>query len=157
RTGRHLLPVGLFGGAVVVAAQQLVQRPSAFGRSRAGAGRGGGLFGRRRSSTNGGVGSRFQQREAGDQRPFLLGGNRLQRFGLVANCRLLESAETSTGRKRVAQDDVFLQADQVVDRACQSGFGQHLGRLLERRGADEAAALHRRLGDAQKLRAGGGE
>jgi hypothetical protein len=64
--------------------------------------------------------------------------------------------EAGAGRDQVAEDHVLLQADQVVDLAGQGRLGEHLGRLLEAGGRDEAGALHGRLGDAQQLRAGGG-
>ena len=60
--------------------------------------------------------------------------------------------EAGAGRDQVAEDDVLLQADEVVDLAGQGRLGQHLGRLLEAGGRDEAVRLHGGLGDAQQLR-----
>src|SRR5262249_26965161 len=60
---------------------------------------------------------------------------------------ILVRAESSSSRHQVAQDDVLLQAHQVIHLARQGRLRQHLGRLLEARGADEALRLHGRLGD----------
>ena len=61
------------------------------------------------------------------------------------------SLKPGAGRDEVAEDDVLLEADEVVDLARQGGLGEHLGRLLEARGRDEAVGLHGGLGDAQEL------
>ena len=55
--------------------------------------------------------------------------------------------EAGAGRDEVAEDDVLLEADQVIDLAGQGGLGEDLGGLLEAGGRDEAIRLHRRLGD----------
>src|SRR5690606_29787186 len=55
-----------------------------------------------------------------------------------------------TGGNQLADDDVFLQAQERVDLALDRGLGQHPGRLLERRGRQEAFGGQRRLGDTEK-------
>ena len=82
----------------------------------------------------------------------VVGRRRRRRRGVQTHLRLLMRVEARPGRDQVAQDDVLLQADQVVHLAGQRRLGQHLRRLLERRRRDEALRLHRRLRDAQQLR-----
>ena len=71
----------------------------------------------------------------------------------VARVRLSNGVEVrleaGPGGDEVAEDDVLLEADQVIDLAGQGRLGQHLGRLLKARRRDEAVRLHRGLGDAQ--------
>src|SRR5438445_310268 len=57
---------------------------------------------------------------------------------------------------QVAEDDVFLEADQGIDRAREGGFGEDLGGLLEAGGADEGFGLQARLGDAEEEGLGAG-
>ena len=43
--------------------------------------------------------------------------------------------EAGAGRNDVTHDDVFLEAAQMIDLAERRRFGQHAGRVLERRRA----------------------
>src|SRR5207253_1061176 len=56
------------------------------------------------------------------------------------------------GRDELADDDVLLEAEQAVGLAGGRGPGRDPGRLLEGGGREEAAGVHRRLGDAQEHR-----
>jgi len=60
------------------------------------------------------------------------------------------------GRNQPAQNDVLLQAAQVIHASFQRCFGEHPGRLLEGGGGDEGLAGEGGLGDAQQLRFAGG-
>ena len=75
-------------------------------------------------------------------------------FRTDADFRRLVVVEAGSCGDQVTQDHVFLQTDQVVDLARESGFGQHLGRFLEASSRDEAFARHGGLGDSQQLGAG---
>ena len=57
------------------------------------------------------------------------------------------------GGYEAADDDVFLEAAERVDRAVDAGFGEDAGGLLETRRRDEAIGGKRRLGDAEQQRA----
>src|SRR3954452_594646 len=61
------------------------------------------------------------------------------------------------GRDQLADDDVLLEADQVVPGAVDRGLREHPGRLLEGGGREERRRVERRLGHAQQdgLRRGG--
>src|SRR5438034_6171960 len=63
----------------------------------------------------------------------------------------------SPGRDQLADDDVLLEADQVVARAVDGGLGEHPGRLLEGRRGEEARGVERSLRHAEQngLRRGG--
>ncbi len=72
----------------------------------------------------------------------------------VAGCTRTSASwclETGARGDEVAEDHVFLQPHQVIDLAGQRCRGQHLGRFLEARGAEEAVRLHRRLRDSEQL------
>ena len=75
---------------------------------------------------------------------------------LRGDCRLLIRLEVAVagkaaaGGNELADDDVLLQADEVVDLALDGGIGQHLRGLLEGRGRQEALRGERRLRDAHK-------
>ena len=58
-------------------------------------------------------------------------------------------AETRTGRNQAADNDVFLQAAEVVLLAQQCGFRKHLGGFLEACRRDEGIRGQGGLGDAQ--------
>ncbi len=58
--------------------------------------------------------------------------------------------ETGAGRDDVAHDDVFLEPAQVVHLGTGGRLGQHAGRVLERRRAEETLGFERRLGDAEQ-------
>ena len=58
--------------------------------------------------------------------------------------------QAGTGRDQTADDDVFLQAAQVVAGAADGSFGQHAGGFLERGRRDERLGRQRGLGDAQQ-------
>src|SRR5438094_833419 len=55
-------------------------------------------------------------------------------------------------RDQAAHDDVLLETDEAVDLAVDRRFGEHLGRLLEGSGRDEALRREARLGDAEQQR-----
>ena len=65
--------------------------------------------------------------------------------------RVLERLESSTGWDQVTKNHVFLQADKVVDFACQRSFGKYFGCFLETRGRDKAGTLNGCLGDSKQL------
>ncbi len=73
---------------------------------------------------------------------------------ILEHARLLVVAEAGAGRHQVAKDHILLEANEVILLASQRSFGQHLGRLLERRRADERVGLERGLGDAEQERRG---
>ena len=54
------------------------------------------------------------------------------------------------GRDELADDDVLLEADQVVLGAVDGGLGEHPGRLLEGRRGEEAGGVERGLGHAEE-------
>src|SRR4029079_14313072 len=58
-------------------------------------------------------------------------------------------AQSGRGRDQLADDDVLLQADQVVGLALERRIGEHLGGLLERARREEALRRQRRLGDTE--------
>src|SRR4051794_24601727 len=60
------------------------------------------------------------------------------------------------GRDELADDDVLLEADEVVLGAVDGGLGQHPRRLLEGGCGEERRRVQRRLGDAQQNRLGRG-
>ncbi len=60
------------------------------------------------------------------------------------------------GGDQAADDDVFLEAAERVDRAVDAGFGEDAGGLLEARRRDEAVGGERRLGDAEQQRTADG-
>src|SRR5260221_7908500 len=53
-------------------------------------------------------------------------------------------------RDDVTHDHVFLEAAQVINLGTGRGLGQHAGRVLKGRGAQEAVGFERRLGDAEQ-------
>ena len=71
-------------------------------------------------------------------------GEGFQGLGPDADLGLLVALEPGPGGDEVAEDDVLLQADEVVDLAGQGRLGQDLGRLLEAGGRDEALGTGRR-------------
>src|SRR5215467_11191669 len=58
--------------------------------------------------------------------------------------------EARPRRDEPADDDVLLQAAQIVLLAHDRGLGEHARRLLERGGGDERVSRQRRLGDAEQ-------
>src|SRR5438128_12424604 len=56
------------------------------------------------------------------------------------------------GGDQPADDDVFLQATQIVHTTGDGGFGEYPRRLLERRRGDKRLRRQRRLRDAQQQR-----
>ena len=74
-------------------------------------------------------------------------------FGLAG----LVVGQAGAGRNEAADDDVFLQAAQVVALAHDGRFGEHARGFLEGGGADEAVGGQAGLGDAQQdVGVGGG-
>ena len=67
-----------------------------------------------------------------------------------ADFRLAMIIKAGARRNDVTHDDVFLEAAQVVNLGTGRGLGEHAGRVLEARGAQEAVGFQRRLGDAQQ-------
>ncbi|KAG1437930.1 hypothetical protein G6F57_020061 [Rhizopus arrhizus] len=59
-------------------------------------------------------------------------------------------SQAGTRRDEAADDDVFLQATQVVSLAHDGGFGQDTSRFLERSGRDERVGRQRGLRDTQQ-------
>ena len=59
------------------------------------------------------------------------------------------AAQAGAGRDELADDDVLLEAGEVVDLALDGGVGEHLGGLLEGGRRQEALGGQRRLGDAE--------
>src|SRR4029079_725310 len=57
---------------------------------------------------------------------------------------------TRPGRDELADDDVLLEADEVVLGAVDGGLGQHPGRLLEGGRGEEARRIERCLGHAEQ-------
>ena len=55
----------------------------------------------------------------------------------------------------MAQNHIFLQANEVIHFTCKSRFSQYFGRLLKTRCRNEARTLNTGLCDAKQLRAGG--
>src|SRR5690606_17657309 len=82
------------------------------------------------------------------------GGQRglLERIRLLG--LLLTGIEARAGRNELTDDDVLLQATQVVDLAVDRGFGQDARRLLEGGRREERIRLERRLGDTEQHRHG---
>ena len=60
------------------------------------------------------------------------------------------------GRNELTDDDVLLEALQVVDLLAQGGFGKHAGGLLEGGCGQPGIGCQRSLGDAHQLRTAGG-
>src|SRR5690625_3005913 len=60
--------------------------------------------------------------------------------------------DAGSRRNEMADDDVFLEADQLVDRASHGGVGQDARGLLEAGRADERLGRQAGLGDAQEER-----
>ena len=58
--------------------------------------------------------------------------------------------QTGTGRNQLADEDVLLQADEMIDLALDRSIGQHLCGLLEGRSGEEALGRERRLCDAHE-------
>src|SRR5262245_42587373 len=56
------------------------------------------------------------------------------------------------GGDQAAHDDVLLDAAEIVGLSADGRLGEHLGRLLERRSADERLRRQGRLGDAEEHR-----
>src|ERR1039458_5411608 len=93
---------------------------------------------------------------SGQQRIFRRSFRRFLGFRFVGNLHQqleLRPAVTVKARARrndVTHDDVFLESAQAVHLGAGRGLGQHAGRVLEARGAQEAVGFERRLGDAQQ-------
>src|SRR6185503_9276766 len=66
----------------------------------------------------------------------------------------LVGGQTSAGGDEPPHDHVLLEAAEVVRLAANRRLGEDLGRLLERRGADERLGRQARLGDAEEQRLG---
>src|SRR6516225_8802939 len=71
-------------------------------------------------------------------------------FGLETEAPVDRHA--GSGRDQVADDDVLLQAAEVVHLALDRGLGEHPRGLLEGGRRDEAVGRERRLGDAEQQR-----
>src|SRR5690554_5494423 len=67
-----------------------------------------------------------------------------------------DRVEARAGRHEAAEDDVLLEADEVVDLAGERGLGEHVGRVLERGGRQPALRRERRLRDTEEQRLPGG-
>ena len=65
--------------------------------------------------------------------------------------------QTCTGRNQLADDDVLLQTDQMVDLALDGGVGQNLRRLLEGSCGEPGLGRQRSLRDAHENQAVGGK
>ena len=59
----------------------------------------------------------------GERFPDGVAPHRIEGLGTNPNLRTLERVEAGSGRNEVAEDDVFLEPDKVVDLAGQGGFG----------------------------------
>ena len=59
--------------------------------------------------------------------------------------------EARTGRDELTDDDVLLEALEVVDLLGEGGFGEHAGGLLEGCGGQPGVGGQRRLGDTLSL------
>ena len=66
------------------------------------------------------------------------------------NLFLALASKAGAGRNQAADDDIFFQADQIVNLAGNGRVNQHPGRFLERSGGKERIGGERRLGNAQK-------
>src|SRR5438874_809527 len=75
---------------------------------------------------------------------------RLRRRLVLLEEDLAIGRHAGTGRDEAADDDVLLEAAQVVDAAGDGGLRQYARGLLERRGGDERIGRERRLGDAKQ-------
>src|SRR5207237_2967885 len=64
--------------------------------------------------------------------------------------RLLSCRQAGARRDELADNDVLLEAEQLVDLAGDRRFGEHLGRFLERRGGQEGLGVQRCLGHAEQ-------
>src|SRR5260221_4694863 len=84
------------------------------------------------------LGAAVEQREVPSEDALFLLGQLFEGFAADADFRVLEGVEAGARGDQVAENHVFLEADQVIDLAGQSRFGEHLGCFLERGGRDEA-------------------
>src|ERR1017187_8500865 len=94
------------------------------------------------------------QLKSGEQRidGFLrfLGFRFVRQFHERLECDPAMQGKARARRDDVAHDDVFLEAAQAVNLGTRRGLGQHAGRVLKARGAQEAVGFQRRLGDAEQ-------
>ena len=77
------------------------------------------------------------RREVGQRVP----GDLLHRTALVGETHIAVATQTRAGGNGLADDDVLLQAGQVIGLALDGGVGEHLGGLLERRGGQPRIPL----------------
>ena len=78
----------------------------------------------------------------------------LLRAALDDDLELLVRRQARAGRDEATHDDVLLEAAEVVGLAADGRLGEHLGGLLEGRGADERLGREARLRDAEEQRLG---
>src|SRR5690606_19917324 len=96
------------------------------------------------------AGPQFRAEGLGDL-PVMVGQGRLPaRLLLAPALRVVRQARA--GRDQPADDDVLLQAPELVPLAVDAGLGEHAGGLLERRRGDERLGGQRGLGDAEQHR-----
>src|SRR5690606_23686320 len=70
----------------------------------------------------------------------------------VGDARAPYRIEARTSGNQTAEDDVLLEADQLVDLACQRGLCEDVSSVLERRRREPALGRQRSLGDAKEQR-----
>src|SRR6185295_3641068 len=75
-------------------------------------------------------------------------------LALDHHLQALVGREARARGDEAAHDDVLLEAAEIVRLAADGRLGEHLGGLLEGRGADERLGGEARLGDAEEERLG---
>src|SRR5687768_5462451 len=79
---------------------------------------------------------------------------RLRRKRRALDVHFLIPVHTGSGRNEVTDDDVLLEAHELVPRTANRGVGQNTRRLLEARRRDERLRRETGLGDSEKQRLG---
>src|ERR1700686_3842040 len=79
---------------------------------------------------------------------------RRRRHWCSLDLHFLIPVHASAGRDEVTDDDVLLEAEQLVARATNRGVGKNARRLLEARGRDERLGRETGLGDTEEERLG---